>query len=87
MFFLSSDLHLTHAPQFPASSSRSLATATNAPDGATPKRRFAKLEDGLTFDDFVSGEPLPEAPERVVLGNTSQCVFTLLVATFWLAVR
>ncbi|WOO84988.1 Lipoyl synthase, mitochondrial [Vanrija pseudolonga] len=52
-----------------ASSSRGLATTTNPPE--QPRKRFAKLDDGLTFDDFVSGEPLPSA-ERVVLGNTSQ---------------
>ncbi|KAL1407646.1 hypothetical protein Q8F55_007079 [Vanrija albida] len=54
-----------------ASSSRGLATTSNPPEEA-PRRRFAKLDDGLTFDDFVSGEPLPSATERVVLGNTSQ---------------
>jgi len=59
-------------PQFPASSSRSLATTTNAPETTEPKRRFPKLDDGLTFGDFVSGEPLPDPSERVVLGNTSQ---------------
>jgi lipoic acid synthetase len=57
-----------------ASSSRCLATATETAPEVKPKRRFPKLDDGLTFDDFVSGEPLPDATERVVLGNTSQCV-------------
>jgi hypothetical protein len=30
----------------------------------------AKLDDGLTLDDFIAGDV---TPERVVLGNTSQC--------------
>ena len=51
---------------------RTLATAVQAPIvGESSRRRFPKLEDGLTFDDFVSGEPLPE-PEVVTLGNTKQ---------------
>lgn len=65
------NLHLTPSPQFAASSSRSLATAAN-PSEELVKRKFPKLDDGLTFDDFVSGEALPDASERVVLGNTTQ---------------
>ncbi|KAK8864569.1 lipoyl synthase, mitochondrial [Kwoniella newhampshirensis] len=54
---------------------RQFATATSSPSTpvpAPPKRRFEKLDDGLTFDDFVSGEEIPSASERVVLGNTKQ---------------
>ncbi|BEJ15925.1 hypothetical protein CspHIS471_0505300 [Cutaneotrichosporon sp. HIS471] len=43
-----------------ASSSRCLATTTDGAPEATPKRRFSKLDDGLTLGDFVSGEPLPD---------------------------
>jgi hypothetical protein len=53
---------------------RSLATAVpNPPEASssTPRRRDA-LKDGLSFDDFLSGEELPPPGERVVLGNTSQ---------------
>ncbi|GFZ46720.1 Lipoyl synthase, mitochondrial, partial [Saitozyma sp. JCM 24511] len=56
---------------------RSLATAVpNTPEASssttpTPRRRDA-LKDGLSFDDFLSGEELPPPGERVVLGNTSQ---------------
>ncbi|WWD17126.1 lipoyl synthase, mitochondrial [Kwoniella shandongensis] len=46
--------------------------ATASPSTVTPpKRRFEKLDDGLTFDDFVSGD-VPSPTERVVLGNTKQ---------------
>ncbi|ORY32856.1 hypothetical protein BCR39DRAFT_557414 [Naematelia encephala] len=55
---------------------RSLATAVpdslTAQEASSSKRRFEKLDDGLTFDDFVSGEEIPSEKERVVLGNTSQ---------------
>lgn len=60
-----------------AVAARTLATAVNTPAEASsskpqPKRREA-LDDGLSFDDFLSGEELP-APgaDRVTLGNTSQ---------------
>lgn len=59
-------------PQIHASGSRTLATTTNAPETDKPKRKFPKLDDGLSFDDFVSGEPLPDPADRIVLGNTSQ---------------
>jgi hypothetical protein len=51
---------------------RCLATAVSQSDPAGPSkpRRFPKLDDGLTFGDFASGQELPT--ERVVLGNTSQ---------------
>ncbi|GMK55305.1 hypothetical protein CspeluHIS016_0203610 [Cutaneotrichosporon spelunceum] len=55
-----------------ASTSRCLATAADGATDVKPKRRFPKLDDGLTLGDFVSGEPLPDPSERVVLGNTSQ---------------
>lgn len=58
-------------PQAIASSSRSLATTANPPE-VKPKRRFPQLDDGLTLEDFASGEPLPDPSERVVLGNTTQ---------------
>lgn len=61
-----------HANSQLPSCSRALATAADAAPQQPAKRRFAKLDDGLTFDDFVSGEPIPPASERVVLGNTSQ---------------
>ena len=53
---------------------RCLATAVSQSDPAGPSkaRRFPKLDDGLTFGDFASGQELPT--ERVVLGNTSQQV-------------
>ncbi|KAL7421914.1 hypothetical protein Q5752_003686 [Cryptotrichosporon argae] len=52
---------------------RALATAASpaaasSSASTSAARRRDKLDDGLTFDDFVSGEPV----ERVVLGNTSQ---------------
>ncbi|KAK4688829.1 lipoyl synthase, partial [Tremellales sp. Uapishka_1] len=50
-----------------STSARYLAT-TSQPEASSSTRR-SKLDDGLTFDDFVSGE---EIPERVVLGNTKQ---------------
>ncbi|OCF41899.1 lipoyl synthase, mitochondrial [Kwoniella heveanensis CBS 569] len=48
------------------------ASADDAMTTAPRRKRFEKLDDGLTFDDFVSGEELPPASERVVLGNTKQ---------------
>ncbi|WRT66526.1 lipoyl synthase, mitochondrial [Kwoniella shivajii] len=60
---------------------RYLATAVSTPSSsssetsaspAPPRKKFEKLDDGLTFGDFVSGEEIPPAGERVVLGNTSQ---------------
>lgn len=53
---------------------RAFATVNPNPPAAQPtksKRRFEKLDDGLTFDDFLSGEVPPEN-ERVILGNTKQ---------------
>ncbi|TYJ58664.1 lipoyl synthase, mitochondrial [Cryptococcus floricola] len=38
---------------------------------APPRRKFPKLDDGLSFDDFLSGD-IPTENERVVLGNTKQ---------------
>jgi len=61
----------TTAPIIPRAA-RCLATAVSQSDPAGPSkpRRFPKLDDGLTFGDFASGQELPA--ERVVLGNTSQ---------------
>ena len=52
---------------------RCLATsATPSPAGASATQARRKLvDDGLTLDDFISGDT---TPSRVVLGNTSQCV-------------
>lgn len=61
----------------PSSATRAFATVNPTPPAAQPtksKRRFEKLDDGLTFDDFLSGDVPPEN-ERVVLGNTKQYVF------------
>lgn len=62
----------------PSSATRAFATVNPTPPAAQPtksKRRFEKLDDGLTFDDFLSGDVPPEN-ERVVLGNTKQYVFS-----------
>lgn len=63
--------HHADTPQIPRAA-RCLATAVSQSDPAGPSkpRRFPKLDDGLTFGDFASGQELPT--ERVVLGNTSQ---------------
>jgi len=54
-------------------STRSLATATAPSSTPVTRPRFEKLDDGLTFDDFVSGEEIaPPETERVILGNTKQ---------------
>lgn len=55
-----------------ARGARRLATAVSQADPAGPSkpRRFPKLDDGLTFGDFASGQEIPT--ERVVLGNSSQ---------------
>lgn len=56
---------------------RTLATAVSTPPQASSSassstpRRFPKLDDGLTFEDFASGEELPQI-EKVTMGNTSQ---------------
>lgn len=52
---------------------RAFATVNPTPPAAQPTKsnRFEKLDDGLTFDDFLSGEVPPEN-ERVILGNTKQ---------------
>lgn len=51
---------------------RSLATTVATPPEASSSRpRKSKLDDGLTFADFASGEPIPD---RITLGNTQQCV-------------
>ena len=51
---------------------RSLATTVATPPEASSSRpRNSKLDDGLTFADFASGEPIPD---RVTLGNTQQYV-------------
>lgn len=58
----------------PAIATRAFATVNPTSPASQPaksKRRFEKLDDGLTFDDFLSGEVPPEN-ERVVLGNTKQ---------------
>lgn len=45
---------------------------------ATPsssKTAFSKkLEGGPSLDDFIAGDVTEDAPSRIVLGNTSQCV-------------
>ena len=57
---------------------RSLATAVGNTASANaeassskPTRRFEKLQDGLTFDDFLSGDVPPEQ-ERVQLGRVKE---------------
>ncbi|KIR59696.1 lipoyl synthase, mitochondrial [Cryptococcus bacillisporus CA1280] len=58
----------------PATATRAFATVNPTSPAAQPaksKRHFEKLDDGLTFDDFLSGDVPPEN-ERVVLGNTKQ---------------
>ena len=56
---------------------RAFATAVysppTSPEASSSKTRFGKLDDGLTFDDFVSGEEIPTSEgERVILGDTKQ---------------
>jgi hypothetical protein len=51
----------------PARLIRSFATAAEASSSKTPVTRRDALKDGLTFDDFLSGD-IP----KVTLGNTSQ---------------
>ncbi|EIW70476.1 hypothetical protein TREMEDRAFT_68081 [Tremella mesenterica DSM 1558] len=52
---------------------RSLATALppSSEASTSTSRRFQKLDDGLTFNDFLSGD-IPPDQERVVLGKTNQ---------------
>jgi hypothetical protein len=56
------------------SSAASSSSAAGAPSDAKARAR-ARLDDGLSFDDFVSGEELPPKESRVTLGNTKQYVF------------
>lgn len=75
-----SSLHATSVParflaSAASSSSSSTPSDTESNAAATKAARFGgKLNDGLTFDDFVSGDDLPPAGEsaRVTLGNTKQ---------------
>ncbi|ODO06457.1 lipoyl synthase, mitochondrial [Cryptococcus wingfieldii CBS 7118] len=52
---------------------RSFATvdAASSTPAPPPRRKFPKLDDDLSFDDFLSGD-IPTENERVVLGNTKQ---------------
>nr|ODO04164.1 lipoyl synthase, mitochondrial [Cryptococcus depauperatus CBS 7855] len=64
------------APLLFASTSLARSFATINSSSATveppkPKKRHEKLEDGLTFDDFLTGD-VPSEQERVVLGNSKQ---------------
>jgi hypothetical protein len=63
-----------------ASRSRAGVRYLATPSSSSPTTTAAahsyrtKLDDGLTLDDFIAGDV---TPERVVLGNTSQCVLYL----------
>lgn len=65
-------LRLSHsrvAPSLTAPAVRQLATPSSS------KTAFSKkLEGGPSLDDFIAGDVTEDAPSRVVLGNTSQCV-------------
>lgn len=55
--------------------SRALAT-TATPPSSTPRSKFSQeLDSGPSLDDFIAGD----VPDRIVLGNTKGCVFSLLL--------
>jgi hypothetical protein len=68
--------HARAVSRVPRAGARTLAT----PSSSTPPKLHSlkqRLDDGLTLDDFISGD-VDAVSERVVLGNTTQYVLALV---------